>query len=467
MTKTRLWALVVLLCAAALGYFVYISEFNTVNDSPLVSVFPQVSRVSMSTSTPSFAASFPLRLGLDLRGGTAVTYRADTSKVNPADVDDLMTALRDVIERRVNTFGVSEPVVQVEKVGTGVGGREDHLVVELPGVTDVKAALDLIGKTPTLAFEIERPNGETQKIIEAQAKNERLTEDPFAPTPLTGRYLTRATVQFSQSSFTPSVGLQFDTTGAQLFADITKANVGKRVAIYLDGRLISAPTVQEQIRTGQAVINGNFTPDEAKVLVGNLNSGALPVSIDLISTQTIGSSLGQDALKKDITAAALGFLVIALFLILWYRLPGVMATVSLVIYVLISLALFKLIPVVLTSAGIAGFILSIGMAVDANILIFERTKEELKKGLSIEAALREGFHRAWPSIRDSNVSSMITAVVLFWLGTSLVKGFALTFGLGVVVSMFTAITVTRTFLFTFRFKDSKMSKFLFSNGLHI
>lgn len=468
MKKLRIYALIIVLVAAFLAYFNYRSEFNPFYDSPLAKAFPElaVAPTTSTSTTPSFIEKSPLKFGLDLRGGARLVYKADTTKIDPADVDDLMQALRGVIERRLNPSGVSEILVQTEVVGG------DHRIsIELPGVYDLAEARRTIGDTPTLEFRVERVNGETQKILEAilaaQENGEPyLGEEPYLATDLTGQYLRRASVQFPQGSFYPVVAVEFDEQGTKLFAEITKANIGKPVAIYLDGGVISAPTVQQEIRDGKAQITGNFTSQEAKELVGRLNSGALPVAIEELSAQTIGASLGEDALKKDALAAVYGFLVIALFLILWYRLPGLIATLALVIYVLISIAAFKLIPVVLTSAGIAGFILSIGMAVDANILIFERTKEELKKGLGIEAALREGFHRAWPSIRDSNVSSLITSGVLFWMGTSVVKGFALAFGLGVIISMLTAISITRTFLFSLHIKESKAAKFLFSNGLH-
>lgn len=469
MKKIRIYALLIVLVAAFLGYFNYASEFNAVNDSPLAKAFPQFAVVqSAATITAaSFVEGYPLTFGLDLRGGARMVYRADTSKIAPGDVPSLMAGLREVIERRLNPTGVSEIIVQTEEVG-----GEHRLVIEIPGVYDLADAEKKIGETPILEFKVERPNGETQKIIEAivaaaNAGEEYAGEDPYIATELTGQYLERAFIEFNPGSLRPSVGLQFNAEGAKLFSDITRDNLSKVVAIYLDGGLISDPVVQQQIRDGKASISGaSFTQDTVKELVSRLNSGALPVSIEKLSAQTIGASLGEDAVKNDSLAALYGFLAICLFLVLWYRVPGLVAAVSLLVYVLISIALFKLIPVVLTSAGIAGFILSIGMAVDANVLIFERTKEELKKGLGIDAALREGFHRAWPSIRDSNVSSLITAFVLFWLGTSLVKGFALAFGLGVVVSMFTAITVTRTFLFSLGVKDSKAAKLLFSNGLH-
>ena len=247
------------------------------------------------------------------------------------------------------------------------------------------------------------------------------------------------------------------------------------LAILLDGQVISSPTIQDAITDGQAVITGTFTADQAKSLVRNLNYGALPVPITLVSTQTVGATLGQNAKDAGVKAGLVGFALIVAFLILWYRLPGLIASISLCMYVILSLAVFKLIPVTLTAAGIAGFILSIGMAVDANILIFERMKEELKRGKSVSDALHEGFTRAWLSIRDSNISSIITAIVLFWLGTSAIQGFALTLGLGVLISMFTAISVSRTFLFAIAPKNdpkqnggsqSKFVKFLFSNGLH-
>lgn len=238
------------------------------------------------------------------------------------------------------------------------------------------------------------------------------------------------------------------------------------VAIYLDGAPISTPVVREEIPNGQAVISGSFTPNEAKQLVGRLNSGALPVPISLVSKQTIGATLGENAVDAGVKAALIGFLLVALFLILWYRLPGLVAVISLCIFVAIILTLFKLIPVTLTAAGIAGFIISMGVAVDANVLIFERIKEELRSGRNINDAVSAGFSRAWFSIRDSNTSNIITAVILFWFGTSLIKGFALTLGMGVLVSMFSAITITKIFLGTLSFiKEGKVSRFLFSSGL--
>ena len=250
----------------------------------------------------------------------------------------------------------------------------------------------------------------------------------------------------------------------KLFEEITSANVGKTVAIYLDGAVISAPNVNEKISGGTAVISGNFTPDEAKILVGRLNSGALPVPIELISTQTIGASLGANAVAGGVKAGMIGFIAVAIFLIIFYRLPGLVSVIALSIYTAIMLALFKLIPVTLSAPAIAGFIISIGLAVDANVLIFERMKEEMRSGRTIPDAMHEGFERAWPSIRDSNISTIITMAILFWFGTSLIKGFALTFGLGVLVSMFSAITLSRRFLYGVAGGESKVARFLYSSG---
>jgi preprotein translocase subunit SecD len=414
-------------------------------------------------------AAHPFKFGLDLVGGTELVYKADVSKVS--DIGDAMQSLKDVIERRVNIFGVSEPLVQTEDAGLVSGNSDERLIVELPGITDIDQAIKLIGETPTLEFRLERP--EAQALLASTTASTSPTLDQiFYPAELTGRYLSHATVEFNPTTQAPLVGLEFTPEGSDLFAKITKANVGKPLAVILDGQVLSAPVIQGEITGGKAQITGSYSADQAKTLVRNLNYGALPVPIALASSQTVGASLGQAALHSGVRAGLIGFLALALFLILWYRLPGLVASVALAGYVILSLVVFKLIPVTLTAAGLAGFILSIGMAVDANVLIFERTKEELKRGKSITDALHEGFSRAWLSIRDSNISSIITAIVLFWLGTSAVKGFALTLGLGVLISMFTAITVSRTFLFAIAPTETKetasaLKRFLFSNGFHI
>lgn len=440
MTKYRVWAVILLIVIVALGYFCYASEIRTTG----------------------FVSHFPFRLGLDLSGGTELTYQADTSKLASTEIDDAMSSLRDVIERRVNLFGVSEPVVQVEKAGGITGHSGNQLIVDLPGVTDISQAVALIGQTPLLEFDLQK-EGVTPNASSTRA-------DLFTPTGLTGSMLSSASLQFDSSTNAPMVSLQFNSEGSALFDKITKENTGKVLAIFLDGQILSAPQIKEEISGGQAQINGNFTPDQAKTLVRSLNYGALPVPIQLLGTESIGPSLGRDALFAGVKAGIIGLIILAIFLVVWYRLPGFIAVVALLMYIALSLTVFKMIPVTLTAAGLAGFILSIGMAVDANILIFERMKEEFKAGKSIDEGMHEGFHRAWLSIRDSNISSLITAAALFWLGTSSVKGFALTLGIGVLISMFTAITASRTFLYAITRKgaksDGKFMRFLFSNGFH-
>lgn len=452
MWKTRITALLILALGVGVGFFVYKSEM--------------AHRKLVPNAAPKGVAKYPFKLGLDLSGGTHLVYHADVSKVASNQIPDSMSALRDVIERRVNVFGVSEPVVAVQDGGFSNAG-EERLIVDLPGVTDVSKAVTMIGQTPLLEFKTENPNkNTTQKatvgkdgVLQVEAP------DPYIATELTGRYLDKATLEFNQTTGEPVVSLQFNDVGSALFEKITAANVGKQVAIFLDGQPISTPTVNEAISGGKAQISGNFTPAEAKLLVGRLNSGALPVPISLISTQTIGPSLGAQATAAGVKAALIGFLAIALFLIVWYRLPGLIAVIALTMYVAIMLALFKLVPVTLTAAGIAGFIISIGIAVDANVLIFERIKEELRLGHSIPESIKHGFSRAWFSIRDSNTSSIITAIILFWFGTTLIKGFALTFLIGVIVSMISAISITRLFLSTLNIKKtSSVTNFLFGSG---
>jgi len=323
-------------------------------------------------------------------------------------------------------------------------------VVELAGVKDVGQAIQLIGETPFLQFKTERPVAESQAILEAQKKNQRLTEDPyFVDSALTGKYLTRAQVTFASGAAAiggAQVSLELNSDGAEIFKTLTEQNLNKRIAIYLDGSPISAPTVQSVIPDGKAVITGNFTLQEAKDLATRLNAGALPVPISLISQETIGASLGQQSLFNSLRAGLYGLLLVALFMIFFYRLPGLMSVLALLVYTAIVLAAYKLIPVTLTLAGIAGFILSLGMAVDANVLIFARIREELHQGKSLVVAFREGFHRAWLPIRDSHVTTLLGALVLYLFTTSIVKGFALTLGVGVLVSLFTATVVTKSFL---------------------
>lgn len=406
---------------------------------------------------------FDFKLGLDLSGGTHLVYSTDTSKLAAAQIDDSLQTLREVIERRVNSFGVSEPLVQVEQ-GGALGTGAHRLIVELPGITDVDEAVRLIGQTPLLEFKLVKEGASTTDAYGT------VNQGAFVDTGLTGKYLQSAALQFGNGGVTvvaqPVVQVNFNVEGARLFSKITSENVGKPLAIFLDGALVSAPNINEKIDGGSAIISGNFTAEEARTLVRNLNLGALPVPITLSSTQTIGATLGDEALQAGLRAGLLGLLVLCVFIIAWYRLPGLVAVVALVIYTILMLALFKLIPVVLTAAGIAGFILSIGLAVDANVLIAERLKEELAAGKKAEDAIREGFARAWLAIRDSNIAHIIAAVILFWFGTALIKGFALVFGLGVIVSMLSAITISRTFLLALGLSEkSRFGHFLMRSGL--
>ena len=470
MWKTRIWALLLLIIGAGIGYFIYASE-------------PKLHE-GKTVNGQAFAEKFPFRLGLDLSGGVQLVYQADVTSVKPGEVKNAMDSLRDVIERRVNTFGVSEPIVQIEEKGGITGPVEERLLVELPGITDVKNAVAMIGQTPKLEFMTERSKAEidayNKAIEKLQADQEAgkplnvpavVLSGPYQPTELNGRFLERAVLEFDQTTREPIVSIVFNKQGSDLFAELTKANVGRTIAIYLDREMgnsepISAPVVREAILGGKAQITGKFTAIEAKTLVGRLNSGALPVDkLELLSTQTISAPLGAQALTAGIWAGVWGLVIVAVFLVLWYRLPGLVSVVALAIYVVMMLTLFKFFGVTLTAAGIAGFILSIGMAVDANILIFERTKEELRKGHGVHEAIREGFARAWTSIRDSNISSIITAVILFWFGTSLIKGFALTFGIGVIVSLLTAISISRTLLFALPFSGhGSFVRALFGSG---
>jgi preprotein translocase subunit SecD len=438
MFKRRFWAIILLVLATLVGYFVY------------------------STNGPDSKRNF--KLGLDLNGGIELIYKADTSGVAAADIAGKMNSLKDLIEKRVNVFGVSEPIIQVEKVGLVGSNAVQQLVVDLPGQTDIAGAIAQVGKTYVLEFKF------PSEALEKATSSVDITAADFVATGLTGALLEKATLEFDPNTSAPTVALQFNKEGADLFAKITRENVGRNLAIFLDGEVKSMPVIREEITGGRASISGGFVGSagikEAKDLVNNLNLGALPIPIELISTQSIGASLGTEAVRASTQAGLWAFIVIALFLIIWYRLPGLLAVISLAIYTAINLALFKLIPVTLTAAGIAGFILSLGMAVDANILIFERMKEELARGRELGDAIKEGFARAWLSIRDSNTSSIITAIILYaFSSTPVVKGFALVFGLGVLVSMFTAITASRTLLLAIKHDHTgKVLKFLFHNG---
>jgi preprotein translocase subunit SecD len=388
----------------------------------------------------------PWKLGLDLVGGSHLVYQIDLSNVSSTDQASVVSGLRDVIEKRVNLFGVGEP-----NIYTSQSGNQAQLFVDLAGISNVSDAINEIGTTPLLQFEtVVQGAGSTgsSTLLSAQSSTQ------YIPTDLTGQYITGAQLTFEQTTNAPQVSISFNSQGATLFQQITAANVGKPLAIFLDGQLIEAPTVEQAISGGQAVISGGFTVATAQQLVQRFNAGALPAPITLVSQQTISPTLGSNSLKQLIIAGIIGTLLVMLFMIFYYRLLGIFAALALIIYIALTLGVFKLISVTLSLAGLAGFILTIGMAVDANVLIFERVKEELKRGLPKSSAIEEGFRRAWPSIRDSNSSTIITAIILYFFTSSFVQGFALTLGIGTIVSLFSAITTTRLFL-RFFLKDDK------------
>jgi preprotein translocase subunit SecD len=485
MNKYRISSVIILIASALLAYFVISSELAS--DSP-----------------------YRMKYGLDLSGGTHLVYEADLSKIQDSEVNEAMISLKQVIERRINVFGVSEPVIQVES--SYVGDGAERLIIELPGITNIKDAVDMIGKTPLLEFKLvnqlkvseynqavsdlvlaqaSNTSSSSQTSTVAQTVNEQITAqlqkqidgalaenrvaqleaEAFRDTGLTGGFLKRAQLGFTAQqqagiSGEPLILIDFNDEGKALFAEITASNVGEQLAIFLDGQLLSSPVINEAITGGSAQISGNFDLQEARSLVRDLNLGALPVPIELVSTQSIGPSLGEEARQAGVRAGLIGIIGVMIFLILWYRLPGLIASLALGVYLLIMISLFKSIPIVLTSAGIAGFILSLGMAVDANVLVFERMKEEIRKGdKSIHSSIQEGFARAWSSIRDGNTTTLISALILFMAGTSLTKGFAVTLGLGVIVSIFTSMVIVRSFLHSITTeKPSKTMKFLLGSG---
>ncbi len=378
-----------------------------------------------------FSFDFSLRKGLDLQGGLQLVLEVDLSQISESERASALESARSVVERRVDFLGVAEPVIQSSRLGDSY-----RVIVELPGITDTDAALALIGQTAQLDFR--EGEGFSQK------------------TGLTGKDLAKAAVDFDQTTGKPQISLTFTTAGAEKFAEITDRNVGKPLAIFLDESLLSAPTVQEKIQGGQAVITGEFSLEEARRLVAQLNAGALPAPISVLERRQVGPTLGEAALRQSVAAGVVGLALVVFFMIGNYGRLGVLATAALAIYGLLTLGLYKLIPVTLTLSGVAGFILSVGMAVDANILIFERIKEERRWGKDLKTAMELGFGRAWDSIRDANLATLTTVFILFnpfnwsFLVTSgMVRGFALTLGLGVLISLFTGVVVTRTLVRVF------------------
>lgn len=389
-----------------------------------------------------------LKLGLDLAGGSHFVFEADMSKVSPQDYDAAIEGTRATIERRVNLFGVSESVVQTSKVGNLY-----RINVDLPGIKDTQKAIELIGETAKLEFK-------ELKGLPSESATEGAMPFQTVDTDLTGADLTRSRVEFDPQTGKPVVGIQFNSEGARKFQEITKRNIGSPLAIVIDGQIITAPTVQQEISGGNAVITGNFTLEEARQLSIQLNSGALPVPVKIIEQRTVEASLGAEAVRKSILAGLVGLGMVIFFMVTYYGRLGFLASMGLLIYGAITIALYKLIPVVLTLPGVAGLILSIGMAVDSNILIFERMKEELRAGKPWMDAMEAGFGRAWDSIRDANIATLLTVFILLnplnfdFLHTSgSVRGFAITLGLGILISLFTGIFVTRTLMRVFARKE--------------
>ena len=383
-----------------------------------------------------------LRLGLDLKGGSQLLYQADLSKKDPAVTDaEAMASVIDKIQRRVNQYGAAEPVIQ--KLGT------DRILVQLPGVKNIDEALKLIGQVAELDFreQVVDASANTTWVIAKAVGSSGQEEE------LTGKYLKpNATVELDTQTNRPVIAFEWDAKGAVLFKQITTRNLNKPLGIFLDNELISAPTVQAVIEAEGVITSQTWTLQEARTLAIQLNSGALELPLTIIDQRDVDASLGADSVRQSILAAAIGVILLSIFILLYYRLLGLLACCSLGIYGVLLLAIFNLFSsyITLTLPGVAGFVVSLGMAVDANVLIFERIKEELRGGRSLGAAVEAGFNRAWPAIRDSNITTLIACLILFWLGGTFgayrVRGFALILSIGVALSMFTAITVTRTFL---------------------
>ncbi|NES75665.1 MULTISPECIES: protein translocase subunit SecD [Okeania] len=417
----------------------------------------------------------PIRLGLDLRGGSQLTIQLQTSEEVPTIDERVMEGVLKIVENRVNALGVSESVVQ------SLG--QDQILVQLPGVNDPEQAERVLGGTAQLDFREQLQGTEQQLAIEYQLQRQRLVEqellknieDPeaiaknleslektnqaitglFKEPTIKGQDLRDALAEpEAPGSNNWNVALRFTSEGGQKFAELTKnlAGTGRSIGIFLDDQLLSAPTVgvefaETGITGGNAVIQGRFTAQQANELAVQLRGGALPVSVEIVENRTVGATLGRDSIQRSVYAGAGGLILVLIFMVVYYRLPGIIADVALVIYALFTIASFAILGVTLTLPGIAGFILSIGMAVDANVLIFERTREELRAGKTLYRSVESGFYRAFSSILDGNVTTLIACIALFWLGTGLVKGFALTLGIGVAISMFTAVTCSRTLMF--------------------
>lgn len=391
----------------------------------------------------SFNRDIETRLGLDLVGGVQALLEADLPEGTAIEAEKMSTATR-IVENRVNGLGVTEALVQQ--------AGEKRIVVELPGVEDLLEAISTIQETGLLEF-VDMgfnplPAG-TIVVTDFAAAETTDTSEPLLHTVMTGDAIENVQVTRDQ---TGNYAIQFElnSEGADIFSEYTTSNVGNHLGIVLDNTVISAPRVDEPITEGEGIISGAFDLESANALAVQLRYGSLPIPLKVVETRTIGPTLGQDSLQKSLVALLIGFIIVILFMGIYYRLPGILADVSIIIYALVTFAIFRYLPVTLTLPGIAGFMLSTGSALDANILIFERLKEELRAGRGLNQAVDIAWKRAWPSIRDSNIATLITCGILFWFGSAfgatIVKGFSLTLAIGVVISLFTAIVITRTFL---------------------
>jgi preprotein translocase subunit SecD len=398
---------------------------------------------SLNLGSNKFKPNLDLRYGLDLAGGASLTYDIDTSQRKKEDLPEALESLKTNIERRVNLFGVSEANVQLRN-----NGDTHRLSVDLPGITNIKEATDLLGQTAQLSF-----SGVIDETLFTEATTSAEFEKSLKDTELNGSHLVKSSPTTNPNTGEVEVSLEFSSEGSKLFEKATTDYLNKRLAILLDNQIITAPSVSVIISDGKAVINGNFDIKSAKALSAQLNAGALPLSIKLIQQSQVGATLGQDSINNGIKAGLVGLALVSLFMIGNYGFLGLIADLGLIIYALITLTLYRLIPVTLTFPGIVGFILSVGMAVDSNILIFERMKEELRAGKSWNNAMELGFGRAWNSIKDANTCTIITALILFnpfnwnFLNSSgMVRGFAVTLLIGIVLGMFTGVVVTRNLL---------------------
>lgn len=375
--------------------------------------------------------------GLDLAGGVRLVFLADVSGIVPEDQPTAVASAREVMARRVDLFGLSEPTVRTVR-----SGETYRIEVELAGIDDPNSAVELVGQTAQLDFRLVNEATDSAEL--------------FEPTALTGMYVSKASPNFDPNTGSPVISLEFTPEGGDLFAQVTQANIGRRLAIFLDEGILMAPTINEPIENGQAQITGEFTTEDVKRLSAQLNAGALPIPFELVEQRQVGPSLGQESVRLSVQAGLIGVGMVIVFMVLFYGGWGVVSAVGLVLYGLFTLAMYKLIPVTLTLPGIAGFLLSMGMAVDSNILIFERIKEEIRSGQSPAVARRLGFGRAWDSIRDANICTLIICFILFnpfeWSFLNIsgpIRGFAVTLGLGICMSLFTGIILTRTMLETF------------------